>query len=53
MASQEGEETLPNVHGGNAGREASGGLLTIAGLNAIRDYLVDWENARSGAGRIV
>jgi hypothetical protein len=29
---------------GNAGREVSGFLLSIAGMNAIADYLEAWEN---------
>ncbi len=29
---------------GNAGREISGALLSMAGMNAIGDYLEDWEN---------
>ena len=35
---------------GNAGREAFGGLLTSAGMRAIGEYLVDWEQSQSESG---
>jgi hypothetical protein len=31
---------------GNAGRELSGALLSMAGMDAISAYLVDWENSQ-------
>jgi hypothetical protein len=38
---------------GNAGREISGFLLSVAGMDAIGDYLEDWENTESSAGEPV
>jgi hypothetical protein len=35
---------------GNAGREVSGALLSMAGMRAIGGYLEDWENEEDGCG---
>ena len=33
---------------GNAGREVSGFLLSVAGMNAVAAYLCEWEASRAG-----
>jgi hypothetical protein len=33
---------------GNAGREVSGFLLSVAGMDAIGEYLCDWERSQEG-----
>jgi hypothetical protein len=38
---------------GDAGKEVSGFLLKIAGMDAIGDYLHEWENAQEGREPVV